>query len=83
MDIYDRAIVKFGAERQKQKAIEELSELIRAISRNDRDNIIEEYADMTIVMNQVMRIYRIDYLPEILKKINEKEKKLEGLLEEK
>jgi phosphoribosyl-ATP pyrophosphohydrolase len=81
MNIYEKAIAKFGIEHQKKKVIEELSELIRAISRGDRANVIEEMADVTIMMKQLDEIYKIRYdeWEDILEK---KEEKLEQLLSE-
>jgi len=65
---YKKIVKHFGVEHQKNKAIEELSELIRAISRNDRDNVIEEIADVEIVINQLKYIYKIkDGLIDIIK----------------
>jgi phosphoribosyl-ATP pyrophosphohydrolase len=60
MSIYQDAINHFGVERQKMKAIEESSELTRAISRNDRENIIEEIADNRIMQEQLKIIYNIE-----------------------
>ena len=56
MNIYERAIKKFGAENQKRIAQEELSELIQAISkdcRNKKHNVEEEIADVEIMLNQL------------------------------
>ena len=58
-NIYEQAIEKWGKDRQKNKAIEELSELIRAISKNDRENVIEECVDVGIVLHQVYEIYKV------------------------
>ena len=44
---------------RKNKFIEELSELIRAVSRNDIDNVKEEIADVTILLIQYMDKYHI------------------------
>jgi NTP pyrophosphatase (non-canonical NTP hydrolase) len=49
-----------GNEHQKLKAIEELSELIRAISKDDRKNIIEEIGDVKFLLKQLQIIYLID-----------------------
>ena len=57
MNIYERAVSVFGAENQKKKAIEELSELIRAIARDDRANILEEITDVMIMIEQLRYIY--------------------------
>lgn len=79
MELLERAISQFGVERQKLKCIEELSELIRAISRNDVENIIEELADVDIMINQLTHIYNIDYSKILNIKID-KIKRLEYLL---
>ena len=46
-------------EKQKLKAIEENAEFIRALARDDRENIIEEMADKQIVDAQVRLHYKI------------------------
>lgn len=43
----------YGINVQTLKLIEELSELIRALCRQDYDNIIEELADVEIMLEQV------------------------------
>ena len=53
------AIELFGSNRQMQKAVEELAELIRAITRQDGQNIIEEIADVRIMLEQVEMILDI------------------------
>ena len=50
----------FKSDNQKLKCIEELSELIRAISRDDRKNIIEEIADVEILIMQIKMAYYIN-----------------------
>lgn len=53
----------FGEDNQKLKAIEELSELTIAIidAKNDKtENLIEEIADVEIVIKQLKMIYKID-----------------------
>jgi len=48
------AVEKYGPGAQQMKAIEELSELIRAIARaDDPDNIAEEMADVEIMLAQL------------------------------
>lgn len=49
----------YGKITQDYKAIEELSELIRAISRGDRENIVEEMADVYIMLIQMEQAYNI------------------------
>ena len=43
-------IGKLTLEDRKDKLIEELSELIRALIKNDKENIIEEIADVQILL---------------------------------
>ena len=48
------AIAHYGCENQIKKAIEEMSELIRALSRMDsQENIAEEMADVRIMLAQL------------------------------
>ena len=48
------AIRHYGTGNQHLKAIEELSELIRALARgNDRENLAEEMADVRIMLDQL------------------------------
>ena len=48
------AIRHFGKGRQRLKAMEELSELIRALARcDDAENIAEEMADVRIMLDQL------------------------------
>jgi NTP pyrophosphatase (non-canonical NTP hydrolase) len=54
--ILKATIEKYGRGAQRDKAIEELSELIRALARcDDPENIAEEMADVEIMLAQ-MRI---------------------------
>ena len=57
--ILKKAIEHFGEPSQIKKCIEELAELIVGISKNDRDSIIEEIADVEIMINQLKMIYKI------------------------
>ena len=52
------AIAKFGRGAQRDKAIEELSELIRALARcDDAENVAEEMADVRIMLDQLEIIF--------------------------
>ena len=52
------AILKYGKGPQQLKAIEELSELIRALARaDDRENLAEEMADVRIMLDQLELIF--------------------------
>jgi NTP pyrophosphatase (non-canonical NTP hydrolase) len=61
-----RAVAKYGAKAQTNKAVEELAELIQAITRYETEqsdqrrlNLIEELADVKIMIEQVIMINRI------------------------
>ena len=59
------AVHHYGAEHQKKKAIEEMGELITAISREQdgratTEQVITEIADVQIMMRQMALIYGID-----------------------
>ena len=61
-DIYKKAIATYGVEPQRKMAIEEMAELTNALMKFDRgrntvDDIIEEIADVTIMMSQLSIIY--------------------------
>ena len=56
--ILNAAIQKYGRGTQQFKAIEELSELIRALARCDDENIAEEMADVRIMLDQLELIFR-------------------------
>lgn len=52
------AVAKYGKGPQRDKAIEELSELIRALARaDDRENLAEEMADVRIMLDQLELIF--------------------------
>ena len=52
------AIERYGRGTQRDKAIEELSELIRALARcDDPENIAEEMADVRIMLDQLELIF--------------------------
>ena len=57
-DILTKTVRHFGHGKQRDKAIEELSELIRALARaDDPDNIAEEMADVRIMLDQLEIIF--------------------------
>ena len=63
-EIYQEAISKFGDFAQKLMAIEEMAELIQAICKDFRGkldllNVIEETADVKIMMEQLEILYNI------------------------
>lgn len=58
------AVLRFGASAQMAVAIEELSELQRALARvyagrMDRENIVEEIADVGIMLVQMQAVFGI------------------------
>ena len=56
--ILTAAIRKYGRGAQRDKAIEELSELIRALARcDDKENVAEEMADVRIMLDQLEIIF--------------------------
>lgn len=64
MTILEKAIEVYGADLQKQVAIEEMSELIKEIckdfrGKDNKESIIEEIADVDIMLTQLMIIYNI------------------------
>lgn len=64
MDIFDRALEKFGIEKQIIKLCEECAEMETAImhfreGRDTSDHVAEEIADVTIVLEQIMRAFSI------------------------
>lgn len=91
MGILDKAIEKYG-ERQLDQAQEELGELIVAISKYKRAvannkntdkaviNVIEEIADVNIMLKQVMMLLDIEEFEVTnieIEKLNRLEKRLE------
>jgi len=60
MDIYEKAVMKFGIDRQVDKLIEESSELVTALlhKRHNREhNVYEEFADLEIMMEQLRPVF--------------------------
>ena len=75
-DIEQAAIDKYGKTLQMVVAIEELSELIKELTKNIRgknnhDAIVEEIADVYIMLDQVMMMNDI-WLNEVVEKMHEK-----------
>lgn len=64
--VYDAAIAHWGADYQTLKAIEEMAELTKAISKDfysvggTTDELVDEIADVTIMMEQLRMIYGVD-----------------------
>ena len=78
-EILNAAIEKYGEEKQERKAIEEMSELILAISHKHfgrEHNIAEEIADVEIMLKQLKIINKC--ASQVQKIVFEKELRLEG-----
>lgn len=52
----------YGIEKQKMQFIQELAELIQAITKNDPKNFIEELADVQVMIDQFIISNRTRYL---------------------
>ena len=64
MTIFEKAIETYGADLQKQVAIEEMAELTKEICKDfrgkgDREHIIKEMADVAIMFEQLRIMYNI------------------------
>ena len=57
MNSIKQIVEHFGTAEQIVKAKEELIELLAALNRNDTDNIIEEIADVEIMLEQLKYIF--------------------------
>lgn len=84
-EVQNAVIAKYGKEHQTFVAIEEMSELMKALTKNmrgehNRQDIVEELADVYIVLDQIMVMHGID-LDEVVKKMNEKAKRMADRLE--
>lgn len=84
IEIEKRAIEAYGKEAQLKMAIEEMAELTQAICKSFRgkenlDNIIEEIADVEIMLAQLKLIYKLKKNEVVLKKV-EKLRRLEEQL---
>ena len=63
-EIYKQAIETYGVRAQKLMAIEEMSELTKEICKDfrgklNREHLIEEMADVTIMLDQMLLLYKI------------------------
>lgn len=63
-DTYKQAIETYGVRAQKLIAIEEMSELTKEICKDfrgelNRENLIEEMADVLIMLDQMLILYKI------------------------
>lgn len=65
--VYEDAIERYGSEHQMVVAIEEMSEVIKSLTKwlrrggeSDLDSIVEEVADATIMLEQLRLIFDIN-----------------------
>lgn len=84
IEIEKRAIATYGKDAQIKMAIEEMAELTQAICKSFRgvdnlDNIIEEIADVEIMLAQLKLIYKLNKNEVLVKKV-EKLRRLEERL---
>lgn len=84
MTIFEKAIETYGADLQKQVAIEEMAELTKEIckdfrGKSNREHIIEEIADVDIMLQQLMIMYDIT-IDEILNAVGIKIARLDERL---
>ena len=80
----------YGETNQKTKAIEEMAELIKAICKNDIENIEEEIADVSIMLSQLQIIYgfsndkiekiKKEKINRTLERIKDRKKEFESIL---
>ena len=64
INTYKQAIALYGEKAQKLMAIEEMSELTKEICKDfrgelNRENLIEEMADVLIMLDQMLILYKI------------------------
>ena len=70
----------YGMEKQKLQFIQELSELIQAITKGDADNFIEELADVQVMIDQFIisnHVLVIKYKKIMLEKVRRQIKRIE------
>ena len=79
MNIYQKLVEKFGRENRKMKCIEELSELIQAIAKDDRANVLEEMTQVRLQLKMIEEVYGFT-LTEVTVQNHVEYKQLEGLL---
>jgi hypothetical protein len=84
-EIYAKAVMKFGVKAQLNVALEELAELQKEIckffrGRDNRAEIIEEMADVYIMMEQMRIIFEVQEV-ELIKAKTKKLIRLQKLLE--
>ena len=80
MMIYKKLVAKFGRDNRRMKCCEELAELIQAIAKDDRANILEEMCQVRHQLKMIEIVYGFT-LTEITKQNHTELKKLEALLD--
>ena len=80
MSIYKELVAKFGKDNRRMKACEELAELIQAIAKDDRENILEEMSQVRLQLKMIEEVYGFT-LVEVTKQSDIEYKRLEGLLD--
>lgn len=84
MTTFEKAIETYGADLQKQVAIEEMAELTKEICKDfrgkgNREHILEEIVDVSIMLEQLQIMYDIS-TSEMLRAVESKVKRLEERL---
>ena len=62
----------YGEEHQQEKSIEEMAELISAIKHGDRENYIEELADVQVMIEQLVQALSFEEQQECIVVVHEK-----------
>ena len=86
MTTLEKAIETYGADLQKQVAIEEMAELTKEICKDfrgkgNREHILEEIADVKIMLSQLLIMYDIkvwELNDVIVSKLTRLEERLKG-----
>lgn len=86
MTTFEKAIETYGADLQKQVAIEEMSELTKEICKDfrgkgNREHILEEIVDVSIMLEQLQIMYDIspsEMLSAVESKVKILEERLKG-----
>jgi NTP pyrophosphatase (non-canonical NTP hydrolase) len=84
--VIQKAIERYGADLQKQVAIEEMAELTKEICKDfrgkgNREHILEEIADVKIMLSQLLIMYDIkvwELNDVIVSKLTRLEERLKG-----
>ena len=63
--VYEKALAKFGCKMQATVAVEEMSEVIKEITKAlrgelNREHLAEEIADATIMLEQLRQMFNIN-----------------------